>query len=57
MNSLLQINKQFAKIIPVGYPDYCGDMVKLVYTLASGASGSNAVRVRVSLSPQYPHSF
>ena len=31
---------------------FFGDMVELVDTLASGASGSNTVRVRVSLSPQ-----
>lgn len=29
-----------------------GDMVELVDTLDSGSSGSNTVRVRVSLSPQ-----
>lgn len=29
-----------------------GDMVKLVDTHASGACGSNAVRVQISLSPQ-----
>lgn len=28
-----------------------GDVVKLVYTLASGASGSNAMRVQISPSP------